>query len=137
MGISYKIDDSIIFENIDETLANVDIKYLMQAKLELMKEGKDTSVIDKAIKERKRRDEAIKKNNERRVNQERRMSKMKRRALIWGLIDGLSSSIKSNNTVENDLMSWEEDAVKNGGYKSHNFEEEELEEDDYYFEDDK
>lgn len=137
MGISYKIDDSIIFENIDETLANVDIKYLMQAKLELMKEGKDTSVIDKAIKERKRRDEAIKKNNERRVNQERRMSKMKRRALIWGLIDGLSSSIKSNNTVENELMSWEEDAVKNGGYKSHNFEEEELEEDDYYFEDDK
>lgn len=94
MGISYKIDDSIIFENIDETLANVDIKYLMQAKLELMKEGKDTSVIDKAIKERKKRDEAIKKNNERRVNQERRMSKMKRRALIWGLIDGLSSSIK-------------------------------------------
>lgn len=137
MGISYKIDDSIIFENIDETLANVDIKYLMQAKLELMKEGKDTSVIDKAIKKRKRRDEAIKKNNERRVNQERRMSKMKRRALIWGLIDGLSSSIKSNNTVENDLMSWEEDAVKNDGYKSHNFEEEELEEDDYYFEDDK
>lgn len=137
MGISYKIDDSIIFENIDETLANVDIKYLMQAKLELMKEGKDTSVIDKAIKKRKRRGEAIKKNNERRVNQERRMSKMKRRALIWGLIDGLSSSIKSNNTVENDLMSWEEDAVKNDGYKSHNFEEEELEEDDYYFEDDK
>lgn len=137
MGISYKIDDLIIFENIDETLANVDIKYLMQAKLELMKEGKDTSVIDKAIKKRKRRDEAIKKNNERRVNQERRMSKMKRRALIWGLIDGLSSSIKSNNTVESDLMSWEEDAVKNDGYKSHNFEEEELEEDDYYFEDDK
>ena len=55
MGISYKIDDSIIFENIDETLANVDIKYLMQAKLELMKEGKDTSVIDKAIKERKKK----------------------------------------------------------------------------------
>lgn len=65
------------------------------------------------------------------------MNKMKRRALVWGLIDGLSIGIKSNNTVENDLMSWEKEAIKNDGYESHNFEEEELEEDDYYFEDDK
>ena len=137
MSANYKIDDSIVFKNIDETLVNMDIKYLMQTKLELMKEGKDTSVIDKAIKERKRRDEVIKKNNERRANQEKRMNKMKRRALVLGLIDGLSSDLKTNNTVDNDLMSWEEDAIKNYGYEKHNFEEEEVEEDDYYFEDDK
>ena len=106
MGTSYKIDDSIVFKSIDETLANVDIKYLMKAKLELMKEGKDASVIDKAIEERKRRDEVIKKNNERRVNQERKMNKIKRQALLWGLIDGLLSGIKSNNSIDNDLMSW-------------------------------
>ncbi len=109
----------------------------MQAKLELMKEGKDTSVIDKAIKERKRRDEVIKKNNERRINQEKRMNKMKRHALVWGLIDGISSGIKSNDVADNDLMCWEEDAIKNDSYESHNFEEEDLEQDDYYFEDEK
>lgn len=137
MGASYKINDLIVFDRIDETLANVDVKYLMKAKLELMKEGKDTSVIDKAIEERKRRDKILRINNERRANQEGKNSKMKGRALLCGLIDGLSSGIKSNDVIDNNLMSWEEDAIKNDGYESHNFEEEELEEDDYYFEDDK
>lgn len=134
MSPNYKIDDSIVFKSIDETLANLDIKYLMQAKLELMREGKDTSVIDKAIEERKRRDKILRMNNERKERQER---KMKKRALLWGLVDGLSSGIKSNETLDNELMSWEKEVIKSREYDNYNFEEEELEEDDYYFDDDK
>ena len=33
-------------------------------------------------------------------------------------------------------MSWEEDLVKKGEYEPYNFEEEEMEEDDFYYEDD-
>lgn len=129
MSASYKIDDSKLFDNIDELLANLDIKFLMEVKLELMKEGKDTSIIDKAINERNRRDKIITKRKK--INQ-KRLNKLTRQALLMGLINGLS-----NNNKSSDLMSWEEDAIKNNGYEKYNFEEEELEEDDYYFDDDK
>ena len=131
MSANYSIDDSIIFDKVDNMLANYDLEDLMKVKSELLKEGKDTSVIDKAIKERKRRDEIIRKNEIRKIIQERRM----RRELMLGLFKGVASGAKSKS--DNDLMPWEEDALKKEGYEPHNFEEEELEEDDYYFDDDK
>ncbi len=51
--------------------------------------------------------------------------------LFWTAI----GAIGNNKTNDSSLMSWEEDAIKNNGYKSYNFEEEELEEDDYYSDD--
>ena len=133
--MEYKIDDSIIYDNIDESLARLDLKYLMKAKLEMMKEGKDTSILDKAINERKRRDKKMEEDKKRRIKQEEKMKRQNRRAILFGLLDGLTSSTKSNDSVDDGLMSWEKDAIKNNGYESHNFEEEDLEEDDYYFED--
>ena len=124
MGHTYKVDDSIVFDRIDETLANIDLEYLMKAKLEMMKEGKDTSILDKALEERKRRDKLIK------TSQNKKL----RHSLFLGLLSGIN---EISNSKSNDLMSWEEDAIKNDGYESFNFEEEELEDDDYYFDDDK
>lgn len=137
MSHTYKIDDSVVFKSIDETLANVDLKYLMKAKLEMMKEGQDTSIIDKAIEERKRRDQIALKNKRQKELQEKKLAKQTRSALFWGLISGFSSKPNTQKMEDNDLMNWEKDAITNGGYESHNFEEEELEEDDYYYEDDK
>ncbi len=51
--------------------------------------------------------------------------------LFWTAI----GAIGNNKTNNSSLMPWEEDAIKNNGYKSYNFEEEELEEDDYYSDD--
>lgn len=135
MSHTYKIDDSIVFKSVDETLANVDLKYLMQAKLEMLKEGKDTSILDKAIEERKRRDEMTLKYKKQKEHQEKKLSKQRRRALLFGLISGLSPKQNVQN-LDNSLMPWEQDAIKDG-YESFNFEEEELEEDDFYYDDDK
>ena len=51
--------------------------------------------------------------------------------LFWSAI----GAIGNNKTNNSSLMPWEEDAIKNNGYESYNFEEEELEEDDYYSDD--
>ena len=131
MSHTYKIDDSIVFKRVDDTLASLDINTLEKVREELIKKGEDTELIDKAIIERKRRDEIIKEKNK---EHDKEMRKLSRMALLSGLFGGL---ISKNSNSSSDLMSWEEDAIKNDGYKDYNFEEEELEEDDFYYEDDK
>ena len=123
MSAEYRFDETQLFNRVDEALVNLDMKVLMMAKLEMMKKHEDTSLIDKAIAEKERREKKQTKSN-----------KSNRKSLLFALIDGLTSSDTSNKS---DLMSWEEDAIKNDGYEPFNFEEEELEEDDYYFDDDK
>ena len=126
----YRFDDSVLTNRIDEMLVNLDMEVLIKAKYELLKEHGDTSIIDKAINEKKRR-EAL---NKRRVilqqKAEKRNRKMLRRDFLLGLLSGTKTS------DSNDLYPWENDAL-NDGYEPHNFEEEELEEDDFYYEDDK
>lgn len=135
MGKEYKIDDSIVFKRVDETLANIDITRLEKVREELVKNGEDTFLIDKAIKERKRRDEIIMKNKK---EQEKNRRTGLGGAILFGLLEGFASgSSKSSKKSDNDLMPWEEDALKHEGYEKYNFEEEELEEDDYYYDDDK
>ena len=56
--------------------------------------------------------------------------------IFGGLLVGLLSSNNKENTHNNDLESWQQDLVKKGSYDSTSFEEEDLEDDDYYFEDD-
>lgn len=121
----YSFDDSALFKRIDETLANVDLKYLEQSRKEMLKEGKDVSILDKAIAERKRRDKLKLKN-------EMKEAKRVRKAAFLGLMNGLFGPA----IEKDDMMPWEKDAMENDDYESYNFEEEELEEDDYYFDDD-
>lgn len=49
---------------------------------------------------------------------------------------GDSENEKSKHDWDSDLDSLQEDELKNGNYDSWNFEEEDLEDDDYYSEDD-
>ena len=53
--------------------------------------------------------------------------------LIKALVDSQEENKKENN---NNLEDWQNKLVKEGKYNSFNFEEEELEDDDYYSEDD-
>ncbi len=137
MSTNYKIDDEYCLKAIDNKLASLEISELLRIKNELLKDNKDTSIIDKAINENKRRTIIMEKEKER---EDKERSKQFRRGLFWGLVSGLtsdSSSSSNNSKSDNDLMPWEEDAIKNDHYEPHNFEEEELEEDDYYYDDDK
>ncbi len=58
------------------------------------------------------------------------------RELLFGVLLGASSNSKKEKEKNDDfLMPWEKEEVKKGNYDSWNFEEEDLEEDDYYYED--
>ena len=112
---TYVIDDSSIYAKIDEKLANMDTGILNKAK----QEDGNNKIIDKAIKERKRREKGNKSNGR------------------IGLLVFLSE-LSNNSKVkpkEVYLMSNEREEVNKGSYEEHNFEEEELEDDDYYNED--
>ena len=56
--------------------------------------------------------------------------------LIWNLIKAFADTEDDNRKDNNDLEDWQKELVKEKEYDSFNFEEEELEDDDYYSEDD-
>ncbi|MBQ6495099.1 MAG: hypothetical protein IJI49_03765 [Bacilli bacterium] len=58
-----------------------------------------------------------------------------------GIITGILKELLKEGNKEKDLDKYdlteeEKEVVRKGNYESHNFEEEDLEDDDYYFEDD-
>ena len=55
--------------------------------------------------------------------------------LIWNLIKVFVDTQDDNKKDHNDLDDWQKELVKENKYDSFNFEEEELEDDDYYSED--
>lgn len=55
--------------------------------------------------------------------------------LIWNLIKAFADTQDDNKKDNNDLEDWQKELVKENKHDSFNFEEEELEDDDYYSED--
>jgi hypothetical protein len=105
--------DSIEYKDYYDLLSK-----LNNIKMHCFKYRCDTSILNKYI-------DYVKKKNKSGVS----FGKI----LFWTAIGALGDSVTHNNP-DGSLMSWEVDAVKNG-YESFNFEEEELEEDDYYSDD--
>ena len=56
--------------------------------------------------------------------------------LIWNLIKTFTDTQDDNKKDNNDLEDWQKELVKEKKYDTFNFEEAELEDDDYYSEDD-
>lgn len=139
ISYTFTIDDSNIFDYLDETFANVDISILEKVRQENIKNNEDTEIIDKAIKERKRRDEEIIKEKKQEELEERKWRKRYRRATFFGLLSGIFDGFNNKSTSYGNpdyLMPWEKDLTNKGEYEYFNFEEDELEEDDFYYEDD-
>ena len=55
--------------------------------------------------------------------------------LIWNLIKAFADTEDDNKKDNNDLEDWQKELVKENKHDSFNFEEEELEDDDYYSDD--
>jgi hypothetical protein len=55
--------------------------------------------------------------------------------LIWNLIKAFVDTQDDNKKDNNDLEDWQKELVKENKHDSFNFEEEELEDDDYYSDD--
>ena len=56
--------------------------------------------------------------------------------LIWNLIKAFADTEDDNKKDNNDLEDWQKELVNENKYDSFNFDEEELEDDDYYSDDD-
>lgn len=124
---SIKLDDSKLYDGIDEKVSDLDLSILEKVRQEDIKNGESTEIIDKAIRGRKRKNALI--NNKK--------EKSNNRHLFLGLLaSSFDSDFKSSSHDNDYLMPWEKDLVNERKYESNSFEEEELEDDDYYFEDD-
>jgi hypothetical protein len=124
---------------LDEYIAGFPLEVLEAVRQQDIACGDDTDIIDKAIAERKIRDKNICKEQETQQKlqeaEDRKRRKKYRRAALFGILSGLNKSkTKSSNT--DNLMPWEQDLVDNGEYEPYHFEEEDMEEDDFYYEDD-
>jgi len=111
-----EINDNDLFDKLDFYIENMPLEVLEETKIKLLEDGSDTSVIDKAIKNKKieiRKNEIKRKNN----------NKIIGKTLLSCTILGLRSNSKTEDF--NDKIN----------YDSTSFEEEELEDDDYYYED--
>ena len=133
---TYTIDDSQVFDAIDDKLSNIDLKNLYKIKEKLESSNDDTELIDKAIVNRKKKDLIEKENLKRLRKHERKENHLSLGQILCGLFLGLPKNKKSTNTKKIEhLMPWEQEEVNKGNYETWNFEEEELEDDDYYNDD--
>lgn len=133
---TFSFDDAVITNAIDEKLSNLDKKILLEARKKIIEDGSDTEIIDKAIKKRKIKEMKDKKMQNQIEEQERKEAKQIRKGIFWGLLSGCFGKANSKSkSKNNDLMTWEQEEVNKGNYDASQFEEENLEEDDYYSDD--
>lgn len=139
---SLVVDDALE-EILDNYIAEFPLPILEMARDKNIECGDSTEIIDKAINERKQRDEIIRKEllKQQSIQEEitRKNKKIVRRAVFLGFLSKTFDILNSNNSKSHNtdyLMPWEQDLVDNGEYEPYHFEEEEMEEDDFYYEDD-
>lgn len=122
---TYTIDESSIFEAVDSKLASLDKDTLLKIRKKLKEQNEDTELIDKALMNKSKQEQLAKEEN-----------KSGLLSTLFGVFLGLSDNKHNKKEKQTDyLMPWEQEEVKKGNYDPWNFEEEELEDDDYYNDD--
>ena len=123
--------DSIEINMINKLAYAYDLNTLNKIKDELIKKNEDLDLINKAIK---RKQEIMKANEKRKEDdkkQEVKLRRMTKAAFFSALLGGISNGKKLNK----DLTGWEVMDMSDDFYEPMNFEEENMDEDDYYSDD--
>ena len=89
---SFTVDDSPIFDALDNYFASLPLNVLEEARKQNIENGEDTEIIDKTIKERIRKDAELKKTQEKIVEKERQYQREKRKAIRKSILAGIFSS---------------------------------------------
>ena len=134
----YAINDDFIFDAIDKKIESIDLDKLKYIREQFIKDGEDTEIIDRAIKNKIKKEEMLKLKQQR----EEDLSFFDMMFLYTLYGKGMNKLFKHSksrgSSYQEDpdgLMPWERELVDNGEHEPYQFEEEELEEDDYYYED--
>lgn len=124
-------EDKALFEYLDQRIEELPMEVLVKTKEKTISEHGDTEILDKAINNKIKKQ----KEQEKMLQRER---KLNRKSIFWTLISTIFGASKDNKKLNNDfdLTSYEQEEINKGNYEPYQFEEEELEDDDYYFEDD-
>lgn len=131
-------DDSVdwLKDAINMRLANaLDLDTLKEVKRRLIADGETTELVDDAIEYR----EAL----ERHARSQRELEELEKIATPLAklmILHGINSLLDDKKSKKEDtsyLMPWEQDLVDSGEYEPYHFEEEDMDEDDFYYEDDK
>lgn len=123
-------EDKELFEYLDQRIEELPMEVLEKTKEKTISENGDTEILDKAINNKIKKQ----KEQEKMLQRER---KLNRKSIFWTLISTIFGASKDNKKLNNDfdLTSFEQEEINKGNYEPYQFEEEELEDDDYYFED--
>jgi len=147
--INYKKSeiDYLVCDVIDDLEDIEDLKDLEKILYNVQSFNIDKTPLIREINKRKQ----IIKEEKKQIKQIKKMEKRERKrpkgllvgslscGLIKGFVDGINEMDNYYSKEKNDydyLMDYEEDLVKNNKYETYNFEEDEMEEEDYYYEDD-
>lgn len=124
-------EEKALFEYLDQRIEELPMEVLEKTKEKTISENGDTEILDKAINNKIKKQ----KEQEKMLQTER---KLNRKSIFWTLISTIFGASKDNKKLNNDfdLTSYEREEINKGNYEPYQFEEEELEDDDYYFEDD-
>lgn len=123
------INDPLI-KFLDNYIAGLPMEVLKKAYEDDVKNGKDNPIIEKAIKTK---EERIKLQELERKREEKRNRRFLINAFWSGLFGSIIGSEKSKNN--SDLTDYEQSEIDKGNYEPYQFEESELEDDDYYNDD--
>lgn len=134
--LEYSAEADKIIDRLDNILASLPIDVLEEYKKNNLEDGNDVSMFDKAIEEKKRREQEL-------YRQKAKWRKRARRVALFSFLAGVFEGLKdfhgNSSTYFDDstdyLMPWEKDQVDSGEYEPYQFEEEDMDEDDYYYED--
>jgi len=73
------MDDAHVFSTIDDIIDSLSLNDLEQVRLNMIREHKNTEVVDKVIKRKKEEQEEI-------TNEERQLRRMYRNAAVGGIL---------------------------------------------------
>lgn len=124
----YKESNDPLIRNLDAYIENTPLEVLEKVSEDNIKNDRDNRIIEKAIKNKKKKIKEIEKLRKKEAKQ----NKLINLDTLFSLFT--RSSTKQDNNYN--YSSIEEEEIRKGNYESYQFEEEDLEEDDYYFEDD-
>ena len=129
----------VLENSVVRDASTYDLKTLENLRQQFISTGQDTRLVDRAIALNKKRSARIARHN---------LWKTIKLILailalpatifffIMKILLNLKSGYESSGSSDSILFPWEKDAKDYMGYEDYNFEEDEMEEDDYYYEDD-
>ena len=131
--VSYEFDlfdNDLLIDKLDAYIASLPLELLERVRIENIKDNIDNTIIDKAIRNKKKQIKLL----EQQEKEIRRLERLKTLSNINELLSIFTS--KSKKATSKDWMRlFENEEIKKSNYEPYQFEEEELEEDDYHYDD--